>query len=954
MKHTKHIFLVLTLVVLWGCSAGNKDLTSKVNPFIGTVGSGNTFLGVVAPYGMAQLGPWHSYAKDGKTGTLHGFSHTHVSGMAGGGNTPRGHVVFMPVKPGAEKYSSSFSHSNEVAHPECYSVHLDDFGIKAELTGTTRAGMHRYTFDGKEGAVVLKLGNGTMDINGDEVSGTDGGVYFYAKFSKPVKSVIIKDGGKEILSKQNVHGNNVNAVFGFDTSDGKPVLLKVGISMVSTEGAKKNVETEIPGWDFEKVKSAIRKEWNKELGKIVVEGGTDTEQAIFYTSLYHSMIHPNIYMDVDGKFRSTNGKIYTAEGYSNYTNFSLWDTFRALHPLYTIINRERTNEFIRTFLERYDHAGRMLIMEFNGVEGDVPPMIAYHSLSVLADAYVKGIRDYDVKKAFKAMKYLANDLDRKGKQLYLDYGFIPADLKGQSVSRTLEYCYDDWCVTRLAKDFNEDDLRLFEQRGDFYKNLFNKKYNFMVGRRSNFKWVGHFDPMETVNHYTEANAYQYSTFVPHHMDGLIDLMGGDKVFEKWLDKCFTTETDFSKINVRDVTGLIGQYAHGNEPSHSIAYLYDFAGTPWKTQKMVRRIMSELYGNSQGGIDGNEDCGQMSAWYVLSTMGIYQVTPGLDYFVIGSPLFDKVTINLENGKKFVIRAKNNGKDNVYIQSAKLNGNDYTKSFLKYGDIIKGGKIEFVMGSQPQKSWGSADKDQPHTPGNEFEYASMPVPAFEDILFLDRMPVTLGTVEKGGKVYYTLDGSDVTQSSIPYTGTITITKPTVLKCRTFVDGKYPSYQRTVHFRQIAKLMAVKNPGTLRPGVIYLYREGPKVMCARDQAGAPVVDKGVLKNFNVDKIKDDRPFGYNLYGYIKVPATGVYTFYLEANDGAILYINGKEIIDNDGGHRSQVLDSKIWLQKGIHPIKVDYFQQGLAKNLILEWEGPGVKKQEVPASVLFHKKE
>jgi hypothetical protein len=345
---------------------------------------------------------------------------------------------------------------------------------------------------------------------------------------------------------------------------------------------------------------------------------------------------------------------------------------------------------------------------------------------------------------------------------------------------------------------------------------------------------------------------------------------------------------------------------------------------------------------------------MSSWYVLSAMGIYQVTPGLDYFVIGSPLFDKVTINLENGKKFEIVAKNNSQESVYIQSAKLNGSGYSKSILKYDDIIKGGKLEFEMGAEPAKEWGSRDEDQPHTPKNKFEYASSPLPVFDDILFLRSMPVELTSSEKDAKIYYTLDGSEVTEKSIPYTKTINITRPSVLKTRAYTDGKYPSYPLTVHFKQIPMLEAVSVSGRLYPGVIYLYREGPKVMCARDQAGAPVVDKGVLKNFNVDRIKDDRPFGYNLYGYIKVPATGVYTMSLEANDGAILWINGKEIIDNDGGHRSQVLTSKIGLKKGWHPIRVDYFQQGLAKNLILTWEGPGVEKQVVPASVLFHEKE
>jgi len=591
-------------------------------------------------------------------------------------------------------------------------------------------------------------------------------------------------------------------------------------------------------------------------------------------------------------------------------------------------------------------------MEFQGVEGEQPPMIGYHSLSVLADAYVKGIRDYDVPKAYEAMKKLADDKDRKGKDLYLDYGFIPYDLKGQGVSRTLEYSYDDWCVTCLAKDFNDEDLLYYSQRGDFYKNLFSEKVNFMIGKKSNFQFISDFDPMETTGHYTEANAYQYSTFVPQDIEGLIELMGGDKIFESWLDDCFTVQTDFSKINVRDVTGLIGQYAHGNEPSHHIAYLYNYVGTPWKTQKMVRQILSTLYTDKPDGIDGNEDCGQMSAWYVMSAMGIYSVSPGMDYYVIGSPIFDKVIINLENGNKFEIIAKNNGGDNVYIQSARLNDKLYSKTLIKHNDIMNGGKIVFEMGNKPNKEWGVKNEDRPYSLKGKFKYAKTPKIVFSDILFLNDRTIILTGAEPGANIYFTLDGTEPTEKSTPYTEPITITKTSVLKTRSYVEGISPSYPITVHFRKIDMLEAVDVSG-LEPGVKYLYREGRGVMSARDQKAAPILDTGVLKTFNVDAIKDDRPFGYNLSGYLKVPETGVYKFSLEANDGAILYLNGKEIIDNDGGHRAQRLDSKIGLKKGWHPIKVEYFQQGLAKSLIVSWEGPGVEGQEISKNVLFHKK-
>jgi hypothetical protein len=592
----------------------------------------------------------------------------------------------------------------------------------------------------------------------------------------------------------------------------------------------------------------------------------------------------------------------------------------------------------------------MLIMEFDGVEGEHPPMIAYHSLSVLADAYVKGIRNYDVPKAYEAAKKLAMDYIRPEKELYLKYGYIPSDLKGQSVSMTLEFSYDDWCLTRLAQDFNPDDNLYFSQRGDFYRNVFSTEVNFMRGRKSNFQFVDQFDPMQTINHYTEANAYQYSTFVPQDIDGLIALMGSDKVFENWLDSCFLVRTDYSKINLSDVTGLIGQYAHGNEPSHHIAWLYNYVGTPWKTQEKVRQILSTLYKNEPEGIDGNEDCGQMSAWYVMSAMGIYAVTPGMDYYVLGSPLFNKVTINMENGKKFEILAKNNSEKNLYTQSASLNDVPYPKSYLKHADIMNGGKLVFEMGSASNKEWGAMKADRPYSPEKKFSYAKTPKIDFSDILFLDSRTVTISGTEPGAKIHFTLDGSEVTEKSPLYTSPITLTKPTVLKVRSYMDSIAPSWPLSIEFKQIAMLDAVNASG-FKPGVKYLYREGSLVKSAREQSEAPVVNTGVLTTFNVDAIKDQREFGYNFDGYIQVPETGVYTFWLEANDGAILYLNDKLIIDNDGGHRAQVLDSKIGLKKGWHPVKVDYCQNGLAKSLVLEWAGPGFERQQVPAGVLFH---
>ena len=959
-KNTLQISLLLLIsLTISSCTNTERkiiDHTSLVNPFVGTVGSGNTFMGPVMPFGMVQLGPYLKYSEDKNSGTIYGFSHTHTSGMAGGGNGVPGEINFIPIiDDGNSKniYQSKFKHSTEIASPGYYRVVLEDYNIEVELTSTVRVGFHKYTFPkGNNSSVVLKLGNGEIDINDNEISGqSKEKVFFVAKFSKPFKKIELKENGKASNNSIKINGKNVTGLFSFDSEKDEAIYLKVAISMVSVEGARKNLEVELKDWNFEKVKENAKSEWAKELGKIDVEGGSKIEQIIFYTSLYHAMIQPTIYMDVDSRYRSTDGNIYKATDFVNYTNFSLWDTFRALHPLYTIINRERTSDFIKTFLERYDHTGRMLIMEFEGVEGTIPPMIGYHSLSVLADAYVKRIRDYDVPKAYKAMKKLANDTDRIGKQLYFDYGFIPGDLKGQDISRSLEYNYDDWCVTRLAKDFSDEDFLYYTQRGDFYKNTFSKKENFMVGRKSNFQFIDDFDPMETTGHYTEANAYQYSSFVPQDIYGLIALMGGDKKFETWLDNLFTTETDFSKINVRDVTGLIGQYAHGNEPSHHIAYLYNYVGTPWKTQQMVREILSTLYTDKQDGIDGNEDCGQMSAWYVMSAMGIYSVTPGLDYYAIGSPIFDRVKINLENGKSFEIITKNNSNKNVYIKSATLNGKSYSKTYLKNDDIMNGGKLVFEMSSKPNREFGNEKKDRPYFPERKIKYAKTPIVEFSNILFLNSRTVTLYKSENNSKIYYTLDGTEPTEESMLYSNPITLIKTSTLKCRSYVDGISPSYPLTINFTKMEMLEAESVSG-LAKGLKYYFVDEP-VENALTVMDYPITESGIIKDFNVDKVKDQRPFGFRFEGYLKVPKTGVYTFSLEANDGAILYLHGKMIIDNDGGHRAQKLDSKIGLKKGMHTIVIDYFQQGLAKSLDVTWEGENVKRQKISNDVLFYKK-
>ncbi len=996
-------YAVLFFVFLFfsSCTKNGKegdDLTRYVDPMIGTGWNGHTFPGATLPNAMVQLSPdtktrtWANcsgYHYDDKS--ILGFSHTHYSGTGEGGGAD---ILFMPTtgeiklvsgenfderdddytvtagsvnkqKNGGDDtsngYRSAFSHKNEHAEPGYYSVLLDDYGVKAELTATPRTGLHRYTFPATEEAnVILDLVSGNSDevdslymkVEGDEVCGyraatgaLDGSkkMYFAARFSRPFESYGIAVDEKIKKGESSAKGKNVKAYFRFNTEKDRTVMLKVGISSVSIEGARKNLNAEQSGWDFDKVRRDAKAAWNKELQKIDIEGGTAKDRKIFYTALYHALIHPNIDMDVDRKFLSTNRKVYTATDFDDYTTYSLWDTFRGLHPLQTIINPEKTNNYVRTFIERFEDAGDMPKMEFSGNEAAT--MIGYHSLPVVADAYAKGLRDYDVEKAFEGMKHLA-DAYRAGKDLYLKYGYIPYDLVGQSVSRTLEYSYDDWCVTRLAKDFNEQDYQNYAQRGQFYVNLFDAGTDFMRPKDSEYRWLKDFDPMAISNMYTEANAYQYTPSVFQDIDGLIELMGGDENFEKWLDNLFSTEMDTAKLHIPDVTGLIGQYAHGNEPSHHIAYLYNYVGKPWKTQKMVRRILTTMYGDDERGISGNEDAGQMSAWYVLSAMGFYSVTPGMDYYVIGSPLFNKVTINLADGKKFVIEAKNNSPENIYIQSVTRNGKPYNKTYIKHSDIVSGAKFVFVMGSKPNKKWGVKPEDFPHT--EKYKTAPMVRLKTEGNIFLKSTKLWLSCKKENSVIRYTLDGSEPDKSSKVYDGPISVSKSCILKAKCFIDGMNPGYTLTVNLKKAPLDPPVRV--SVKPGLKYEYKEG----FAKNIAGMdryPVKNRGIIKSFNLDSIQDARPFSYKYEGYFKAPSDGLYTFRIEANDGAILYVDGEELINNDGGHQAQAITGKIGLKRGLHSIRVDYFQMGRAKKLVVEWKVGNGDFRVITPGMLFH---
>ena len=970
------ISLFIGFIFFTSCDS-DKDYTSLVNVFVGTDGHGHTFPGATVPHGMVQLSPdTRTTTWDGCSGyhysdkSIIGFSHTHYSGTGSGGGAD---ILLMPsvgdiqISEGVDTDPTSghralFTHEQEYASPGYYRVVLNN-GIKIELTATTHVGFHKYTFNGADkGNVILDLVHGINDkidsgfikkIADNKIAGfrrSHGGlegdhtIFFVAEFSKPFTDFGFFPDNRISRDLKSVGAKQMKAYFQFETAPVKDIMVKLALSKVDMEGAENNLK-EIQDWNFNEVREEAHNKWNHELSRIKVEGGTLAQRRTFYTALYHTHIDPNCNMDADRRYRSTDRKVYKSDSFDNYTTYSLWDTFRALHPLFTIIDQKRANQYIRSFIERYEHNGNLPIMEFGSNEGFA--MIGYHSLPVIADAYAKGIRDWDTKSAFEGMKKLSEGF-RTGKDVYKRIGFIPYDMDGQSVSKTLEYCYDDWCVTRLAKDFDKSDYDRYSQKGQLYRNLYDCQTGFMRPKNSSYQWLKEFDPILLSGHYTEGNAFQYTTFVPHDINNLINLMGGDQMFDNWLDICFTTKNDTSKVHLSDLTGMIGQYAHGNEPSHNMTYLYNFVGKPWKTQKRVREIMDNLYNDQPDGLCGNEDAGQMSAWYILSAMGFYPVTPGLPYYTIGTPLFGKVTINLENGKKFAILSQNRSAENIYIQSVKLNGHKYEKSWLNHTDIMKGGEIVFTMGNTPNLEWGSKVADRPHTEG----YPSAAVPEIKtgQYGFPEQTQVVLTCHDDKTLIRYTTDGTDPIATSNRYTEPVTINQSVIFKARGFSDGKQPGYTVSTKLEKLLPIPAVKPDSKPLPGIAYDYIQD-YCTSVDDIQKYKVTSSGIMPIFTLSGIADERAFAYKFKGYLKVPQNGVYTFYLKANDGSNIYLDGNLLIDYDYTRSGVENFRQKWLLQGFHTLEVNYFQMGGRKSLNINWQKTEGKREEIPATVLFH---
>ena len=697
----REIFSLLTFIIVSCTSLFGKDPVQYVNPFNGTDFHGHTFPGAVYPFGMIQLSPdtrltgWDGCSGYHYSDTLvYGFSHTHLSGT---GASDYGDILLMPVrgfniKNGikGENYRSKFSHKRESASPGYYRVYLDRWGVDAELTTGKRAAMHRYKYisgNGERGFIIdlthrdIVLGSSIEIVNGNIIEGfrrskmwaDDQIVYFHIELSSNIEATLLLNDAP-VKGAKAVSGSNCKAYIKFKDGGSNTAIVRIGISSVSRKNAELNLKSEVNNWDFESLKRSTSEAWNEFLSRIEVTSshkGSEELIRTFYTALYHSAIHPSLYSDVNGEYRGMDRKVHKADGYDQYTVFSLWDTFRALHPLLTIIDEKRTNDFINSFLAIYREGGKLPIWELSGCETDC--MIAYHSVPVITDAFVKGIRGFDANAALEAM-IASSDKSEYGKEFYLKYGYLPAEMEHESVSKTLEYSYDDFTIAMLAKELGRRELyNRYITRAQYYKNLFDPTSGFMRPK-INGAWLTPFDPREVNNHFTEANSWQYSFFAPQDVNGHIKLLGGDEKYCAKLDELFSESASTTGRTQVDITGLIGQYAHGNEPSQHIAYLYSYAGKPWKTQEMVNKIASTLYSSAPDGICGNDDCGQTSAWFVMSSMGFYQVCPGRADYILGSPMFDKVIITLENGKKFTIVSKGIKSGERYLYSIRNSKRD----------------------------------------------------------------------------------------------------------------------------------------------------------------------------------------------------------------------------------------------------------------------------------------
>lgn len=973
MKLSIQLGLLLTLPLLYSCGKDAKEelitpdpdkLYELVDPFVGTGFHGHTFPGATAPMGMVQLSPetrWEGW--DACAGyhydddSLYGFAHTHLSGT---GCSDLGDVIFLPTID-SERYTEhideerlpkvGFSHDHEEAHAGYYSVELEN-GIKAELTASSLMGVHRYTYP--KGAEEASLLIDLVNIKGDEIveSGleltsestlrgytiTNGWVprqhvYFAAHLSRPIREAKLFLNG-EVVDGQIAKGDAIRGILSLDAGAEGIVEIFVGLSQTSMQAAEANLNAELSrrGTTFDQVQADTEKQWSALLSKVKVKEGKKEDLTCLYTALYHTLIAPNRISDADGSYRGMDDEIHRASGVS-YSTLSLWDTFRAEHHLLTLLYPEVVPDLCRSMMQMYREGGELPIWPL--YSGETRTMIGYHAVSVLADAYLSGqLGDLDPLEVLEAMIKSSN-INKKGSDAYTRLGFIPANTHNESVSCTLEYAYDDWCIARMAEALGETEIAdTYYRRAHNYIHLFDGSTKFFRGRHEDGSWGDDFDPYEVSKDYTEANGWQYRFAPMHDVEGMIALHGGTDEMLDALDNLFSDTTPAGDL--QDITGLIGQYAHGNEPSHHLAFLYNYLGRPSRTQELTRQILDELYDDTPEGISGNEDCGQMSAWYLFTALGLYPVTPASGELQITTPRFREVTLTLPKGQLTITTDKDPA-EYPYIRSISLNGKELHRLFVTTVELAGSGTLAYTLSDKPVDDF--VVEERPYSMTRK-DFVS-PVYSSDDItLFHDQVSVSLASATPGTRIYYTIDEGEKEE----YTGTpITLTRSATLRANAEKDGLDPSPTTTLiatkaEYAQAQVVSAVANCAswTLHAGAVE----------STDQiATLPIIQSGVCEQPSIEMRDREDLFALTFTGFIQIPETDVYEFRLTSDDGSVLRIHDRPIVLNDGSHAFVSATGKIALSRGLHPFTLLYWQGAEGKGLRLEYRRRGQTDYTTP---------
>ncbi|MBI9071118.1 MAG: GH92 family glycosyl hydrolase [Melioribacteraceae bacterium] len=973
-------------------SQSNGSLVDYVNPLLGTdsdvaLSNGNTYPAIALPWGMNFWTPVTN--KNRKSGwaymyddyKIYGFKQTHQPSPW---VNDYGVFSLIPMtgelKIKDDERGSWFSHKAEISKPYYYRAYLADYDLVTEIAPTERAAQFRITYpktdksylilDGFGGGNEIKIIPEEQKIIGYTKYAT-GSVpknfrtYFVLYFDTPFEESFTWKDGSFYEDENENNGNRVQAVIKFSTKSAqKEVNVKVASSFISNEQAELNLKRELGENTFEQTKENAKQAWNKELNRIEIDGASVRQLQTFYTALYRVLLFPRKFYEHDADNNIVHYSPYNGEVLPGYmfTDNGFWDTFRAVFPFFTVMYQEINSNIMSGLVNTYKEGGWLPEWASPGYHN---VMIGSNSASIIADSYLKGIRGYDIETLFEAiLKNSENEgpitsVGRYGVDYYNSLGYIPYDSGiNENVARTLEYSYDDFTIWQLAKALGKDSktIDLFKKRASYYKNVFDPSTNFMRGKNKNGNWQTPFVPEKWGDAFTEGCSWHYTWAVFHDPKGLINLMGGKEQFSNRLDSLFTAPPKFDDSyyggQIHEITEMLianmGQYAHGNQPIQHGIYLYDYVGEPWKTQMRAREVMDKLYTPDPDGLCGDEDNGQTSAWYVFSALGMYSVCPGTTQYALGSPLFNKVTLHLENGNNFIIEAPNNNSSNVFIETATLNGENYTQNFIEHDVIMNGGKIKLNMSDKPNKLRGINEQDKPYSM-TEGEFTSPPFAKTGERYFGGKTTVELACKIKGAEIRYTLDGSVPNGNSLLYSAPISINKTTTIKITAFKDGMEPSLVTSEYFEKIALREPTKVEG-LVPGLKYEYYED-RVNSVEKLKN--LVKTGETATVDISMIEKEDEFGVVYSGYINIPSDGMYTFYLTSDDGSKMYLDDEVFIDNDGLHGESTVQKVAAFSKGYYKFRVKYFEGSVSNTLKLEWDGSGISRSEIPADAFFMKK-